>query len=178
MLELLKSSFDFLGNLGGLAALSALVIPKIADLYAARVSEKYKATLAKEVELFKNNLQLESAQALEVLRDQIRESAQRQERIRRNIARVATVINSSISELNSTRDVGNRLSIARDCYGKIAEYEELFRKRVLYDCLAKIDFIIEEDSRLYENQGDEWLSDLTESLYELYKQLTVLRETI
>jgi hypothetical protein len=149
--------FDFIGNLGGLVALGALIIPKVTDLCASRMLEKYKTALLKDVESFKRRLEVE-------------------DRNRNRIEKIMSSINLCVLSLSTARDIDKRLLISRTCYSEIIEYEELLRGKGFCKLLEKLDYTIEDDHRIH-HEGEEWLSDLVNNLYDFHRKLSELRET-
>jgi hypothetical protein len=158
MLSQWSAIFGFLANIAGVSAFLALFVPRLTDLYISRVSEKYKARLAKDLEEFKEGL---------------RETANKQERLRIHLGQITDFISLSRSSLRSAIDNSQRLSIARKLLDDISKYEQILRETGFYKYIESLDSLSEDDHRLHQNGGDEWIIDLDELLYLFFRDLSL-----
>jgi hypothetical protein len=174
MLSQWSSLFNFLANIAGVTAFLALFVPRLTDLYISRFSEKYKASLAKDLEEFKKKIHLDTEKSLHLFKEGYRETANRQERLRISLEEIKDCINSSRTLLSSANGAYNCLNIARVLVDDVNKYEQILRETGFYIYIDRIDRLTEEDSRLHQNEGAEWISELKEILYRFSKDISAL----
>jgi hypothetical protein len=172
MLSQWSSVFNFLANIAGITAFLALFVPRLTDLLISRFSEKYKASLAKDLEKFKTSIHLDTERSLHLFKEGLRETANRQERLRIRLEEILDSINSSRMSLSSASDTNHCLRIARILVDDVNKYEQILRETGFYRYIESIDRLTEEDPRLHQNEGAEWISELKEILYRFSKDIS------
>ena len=172
MLSHWSTIFGFFANIAGVSAFLALFVPKLTVLYISRFSEKYKTKLAKDLEEFKRIVYLDTERSLHVFKEGLRETANKQERLRIHLEKITDFVSLSRYSLKTAADNSQRLDIARNLLDNISKYEQALREGGFYEYVKKLDDLTEEDIRLHHNEGGEWLCDVEKLLYLFSKDLS------
>lgn len=168
-----SSIISFFANIAGVSAFLALFVPSFTDWYINRVSEKYRLRLSRELEEFKKAIHLDTEKSLYVFKEGLRETANKQERLRIHLEQIMDFISLSRGLLKSAVDNSQRLNIARKLLDDISKYEQVLRETGFYSYNQRLDRLTEEDQRLHQDDGDEWFSDLEALLYLFLRDVTL-----